>query len=73
MRLCAEKLDHFALRECLLEEPLTAETMIDILDKYNKFIGGNKGELKQVGLIAWMDEAPSKSTLPLDYSLPGTQ
>jgi hypothetical protein len=50
---------------CLLEEPLTAETMIEVLDKYNDFTGAGKGELKQVGLIAWIEETPSKLKLPL--------
>jgi hypothetical protein len=46
--------------ECLLEDPISAETMIDTLSKYNDFIGGGKAELKQLGLITWHEESPSK-------------
>jgi hypothetical protein len=46
--------------DCLLEDPISAETMIDILNKYNDSIGGGKAELKQLGLITWHEESPSK-------------
>lgn len=46
---------------CLLEDPLSAEIMIETLDKYNKFVGGGQGALKQAGLITWLEGTPSKS------------
>jgi hypothetical protein len=46
--------------ECLLEDPISAETMIDTLSKYDDFIGGGKAELKQLELITWHEESPSK-------------
>ena len=49
--------------ECLLEDPISAETMIKTLTAYNNFIGGGKAELKQLGLINWNEESPSKLSL----------
>ncbi|THX09449.1 hypothetical protein D6D13_06040 [Aureobasidium pullulans] len=44
--------------DCLLQEPIPAEQLIDMLERYNKFIGGNKGNLKRKGLIKWDEEEP---------------
>lgn len=51
--------------QCLLEDPISAETMIKTLTAYNNFIGGGKAELKQYGLITWFDEDPSRLGLTL--------
>lgn len=55
--------------QCLLEDPLSAETMIEILDKYNKFIGGGKAELKQIGVIPWNEEDPSRLHTTVTFPL----
>jgi hypothetical protein len=46
--------------ECLLEDLISAKTMIKTLTAYNNFIGGGKADLKQLGLISWNEESPSK-------------
>lgn len=46
--------------DCLLQEPIPAEQLIDMLERYNKFIGGNKGNLKRKGLIKWDEEEPGE-------------
>lgn len=45
---------------CLLEDPIPADAFIDVLQGYNRFIGGTKGDLKSTGLIKWSDEPPCK-------------
>jgi len=55
--------------QCLLEDPISADTMIKTLTAYNEFIGGGKAELNQFGLIFWNEEAPSKlDPTPLTFS-----
>jgi hypothetical protein len=46
--------------ECLLEDLISAKTMIKTLTAYNNFIGGGKADLTQLGLISCNEESPSK-------------
>lgn len=43
---------------CLLQERIPAEMLIDILEKYNKIIDGNKGNFKSKGIIKVGDNIP---------------
>lgn len=43
---------------CLLEEHIPADMVIDVLQKYNHLVGGNKGDLKNKGLVKMNDGPP---------------
>jgi hypothetical protein len=45
---------------CMLQEHIPAEMLIDTLKKYNKVIGGTKGNLKGKGIIKVGDDTPGK-------------
>lgn len=44
--------------DCLCKKPIPAAMLIEALKKYNKYIGGTKGDLKGKGLIKFKDDAP---------------
>jgi hypothetical protein len=46
--------------DCLEEESIPADMLIEVLEKYNKFIGGTKGNLKGTGLISFDNVAPGE-------------
>lgn len=50
--------------DCLLQEPIPAEQLIDLLQRYNKYTGGGKGNVKRKGLIKWYEEEPGELTPP---------
>ncbi|KAG9643282.1 hypothetical protein KCU95_g18112, partial [Aureobasidium melanogenum] len=56
----AKKLQLLEMRivDCLLEEPIPANALIDVLKEYNQLIGGTKGDIKSTGLIRWTNEPP---------------
>jgi hypothetical protein len=45
---------------CLEEETIPADMLIDVLGKYNKFISGTKASLKGTGLIWFDNVAPGE-------------
>lgn len=45
---------------CLSLNPIPAETLIEVLKKYNRLIGGTRGDLKRKGLIKFGDAPPGK-------------
>ncbi|KAH0013102.1 hypothetical protein KCU78_g9354, partial [Aureobasidium melanogenum] len=49
--------------DCLCKKPIPAGMLIEALKKYNKYIGGTKGELKGKGLIKFRDDAPEISAI----------
>ncbi|KAI5240418.1 hypothetical protein E4T43_06082 [Aureobasidium subglaciale] len=57
-----QPLEHLMI-DCLLEERIPADMLIDVLQKYNHFIGGTRGELKNKSLIKWDVEAPKDSQM----------
>lgn len=46
--------------DCLLEESIPADALIDVLKEYNQLIGGTRGDIKSTGLIIWTSEPPGK-------------
>ncbi|KAK6002835.1 hypothetical protein QM012_001585 [Aureobasidium pullulans] len=44
--------------DCLCKNPIPAAMLIEALKKYNKYIGGSKGDLKGKGLIRFGEDAP---------------
>ncbi|KAG9512962.1 hypothetical protein KCU93_g10214, partial [Aureobasidium melanogenum] len=49
--------------DCLLEEPIPANALIDVLKEYNQLIGGTKGDIKATGLIRWTNEPPTMAAM----------
>jgi len=46
--------------DCLAEDPIPADMLIEALSAYNKLIGGAKGSLKGKGLIKCQNSVPNK-------------
>ncbi|THY13868.1 hypothetical protein D6D01_08250 [Aureobasidium pullulans] len=49
--------------DCLLQEPIPAEQLIDLLQRYNKYTGSGKGNVKRKGLIKWDEEEPEMAAI----------
>ncbi|THZ11759.1 hypothetical protein D6C90_10472 [Aureobasidium pullulans] len=49
--------------DCLLQEPIPAGQLIDLLQRYNKYTGGAKGNVKRKGLIKWDEEEPEMAAI----------
>lgn len=58
-----QKLDHLMV-DCLMEDPIPADMMINLLKKYDHFIGGGQAGYKRKGLVKFGEDIPGK-TRPL--------
>ncbi|KEQ58415.1 uncharacterized protein M437DRAFT_88564 [Aureobasidium melanogenum CBS 110374] len=52
-----QRLELFII-ECLCKNPIPADMLIEAFKKYNKYIGGTRGNLKGKGLIKFGDDTP---------------
>jgi hypothetical protein len=56
--------DHLNV-ECLLNETIPADELIDASNQNQRILGGTKGNLKGKGMIKFSDAAPGKSKIVL--------
>lgn len=58
----AKKIEPLGQRivNCLHEDPIPADMLIEALSAYQKFIGGTKASLKRVGPVRFGDDPPGK-------------
>ncbi|OBW69641.1 MAG: Uncharacterized protein AUREO_003130 [Aureobasidium pullulans] len=57
-----QKLDHLMV-DCLMEDPIPADMMINLLKKYDHFIGGGQAGYKRKGLVKFDEDIPEMSAI----------